>query len=268
MKPVKIGIDAGGTLLKMVYGEKGRFHYKTFSTHELQALTGWLNITIPVASIALTGGRSASLKKDYFPDASIISEFEANCEGAAFLMKGAGIWKDPYLLINIGTGTSIYMNKGTSYSRLLGSGIGGGTFMGLGKLLTGVNDFAELVSLAAKGDNKETDLLVKDIYFPSKPPIGGSLTASNFGKSKLNENVSNEDKMSSLTNMIAETIVLLSMQAAALHQVHDLVYIGGTLKSNNLLKSRLEHYTRMLNLSPNFLPNGEYSGAVGAFMSL
>ncbi|WP_232233845.1 type II pantothenate kinase [Bacillus sp. J33] len=266
--PVKIGIDAGGTMLKMVYEENGRLHFKTYTMEELGSFASWMKLTSPIASIALTGRKSEMLKRDFFPHAPIVSEFEANCNGACFMMKETGASKDNYLLINIGTGTSIYLIRGGNYSRVSGSGIGGGTFMGLGKLMTGENQFSELVSLAGKGDHKAADLLVKDIYYPAEPPLDGSLTASNFGKAVLNKDVSNEDKMASLTNMIAETIALLSMHTAVIHQLKDVAYIGGTLKNNRLLKERLKHYTDMLGLKPLFVENGEYSGAVGAFLTL
>ncbi|MBT2689886.1 type II pantothenate kinase [Bacillus sp. ISL-47] len=268
MKTVKIGIDAGGTLLKMIYEESGRFHYKTYSMDDLQSSMSWLKVTAAGAYVALTGGQSEFLKKNYFPNAITVSEFQANCEGAAFLMKQEGITKENYLLINIGTGTSIYLCKAREYTRILGSGIGGGTFLGLGKLITGITDFSDLVSLARNGEAAAADLLVKDIYHPSKPPIDGCLTASNFGKIRKSEDVSNEDKIASLTNMIAETIVLLSMQAASQHRINDIVYIGNTLKNNMQLNSRIGFYTNMLGLNPVFVQNGEYSGAVGAFLSL
>ena len=42
--------------------------------------------------------------------------------------------------------------------------LGGGTFLGLCCLLTGCESFEEAMALAAKGDHKNIDKLVKDIY--------------------------------------------------------------------------------------------------------
>ena len=42
--------------------------------------------------------------------------------------------------------------------------MGGGTFWGLGRLLTGVSNFDELLDLAEQGDRDGVDILVKDIY--------------------------------------------------------------------------------------------------------
>ena len=42
--------------------------------------------------------------------------------------------------------------------------MGGGTFWGLGRLLTGVSNFDELLDLAEQGSREGVDTLVKDIY--------------------------------------------------------------------------------------------------------
>ena len=52
----------------------------------------------------------------------------------------------------------------SSYERIGGTSLGGGTFWGLGSLLTGATGFDELLDLASNGDHRNVDLLVKDIY--------------------------------------------------------------------------------------------------------
>ena len=42
--------------------------------------------------------------------------------------------------------------------------IGGGTFKGLGSLLTGEDNFDKLVAMAQDGDHAAVDMLVGDIY--------------------------------------------------------------------------------------------------------
>jgi type II pantothenate kinase len=267
MKPVKIGIDAGGSLLKLAFEEHGRIHYKSYSIDDLHSSLNWLKMTAADVPMALTGGKAQYLKKEFIPTARIVPEFESCGIGASFLMKQDGLFYKSFLLINIGTGTSIFLKKDGNFTRLSGSGIGGGTFMGLGRLLTGESDFAKLVSLAECGNAESADLLVKDIYAPFDVPIEGSLTASNFGKIK-DDQVSKEDKAASLTNMIAETIVLLSYQAAVQHQIDCIIYIGSTLRQNAPLKDHLEKYTAMLGKNPVFIQNGEFCGAAGALLSL
>lgn len=51
-----------------------------------------------------------------------------------------------------------------AFERVSGTMIGGGTLMGLSNLLTGVNNFDEIIKYCEKGDNANVDMLVKDIY--------------------------------------------------------------------------------------------------------
>ncbi|MEW9050173.1 MAG: type II pantothenate kinase [Neobacillus sp.] len=259
----KAGIDAGGSLIKVVYEEQERMHYKKYQINELDQVMSWLKMISP-DQIALTGGKAEYIKQQYFPYAVVVPEFQATCEGALFFLKVKR--ENPFLLVNIGTGTSWHVIKGKHYERLLGSGIGGGTFTGLGSLLTTTSDYFKLTELAEKGDKGNVDLLVNDIYESSDTPINGELTAANFAKGKKVEQ-SEADRMASLSNMIAETITLLTLQTASLHLIKDIVMIGSTLTGNPALKKGLRFYLNMVGLSVEFLANGEYCGAMGAFRS-
>ena len=71
----------------------------------------------------------------------------------------------PFMLVNIGSGVSILSVKGPNdHKRIYGTSLGGGTFFGLCCLLTDCKTFEEALELAAQGDNKKVDKLVKDIY--------------------------------------------------------------------------------------------------------
>ncbi|MFD2443745.1 type II pantothenate kinase [Bacillus sp. CGMCC 1.16607] len=267
MSVQKIGIDAGGSLIKMVYVEEGRNHFKTFPISQLESAMKWLKITAPTAQIALTGGKAAFLHHHYFTNAIQIPEFQAACEGARFFLALDGNKLESCILVNIGTGTSWFFLQGDKQERILGSGIGGGTFMGLGELLTGESGFSNLVHMSLNGNKGKVDLTVSDIYMGEDTPVAGNLTASNFAKGRTDEQ-SSQDLMASVTNMIAETIVLLTLQATSIYQTQDVVYMGSTLAGNEPLKKVLESYKGMLGLNTRFLKNGEYSGAMGAMLSL
>lgn len=60
----------------------------------------------------------------------------------------------PYVLVNIGSGVSlIKVDSPCKYKRVSGTSLGGGTFWGLCKLLTGVKSFDEMLELSMQGDN-------------------------------------------------------------------------------------------------------------------
>lgn len=70
------------------------------------------------------------------------------------------------------------------YERVSGTNIGGGTFWGLCRLLTGVTNFDEMLELSSRGDSANVDMLVGDIYGRDYGSVGLSADtiASSFGK--------------------------------------------------------------------------------------
>ncbi|KAF7124442.1 hypothetical protein RHSIM_Rhsim12G0164700 [Rhododendron simsii] len=102
----------------------------------------------------------------------------------------------PYLLVNIGSGVSMIKVDGDGkFQRVSGTNVGGGTYWGLGKLLTKCKSFDELLELSQRGDNRTIDMLVGDIYGGmdySKIGLSASTIASSFGKA-ISENKNLED---------------------------------------------------------------------------
>ncbi|KAL5233685.1 hypothetical protein ACI65C_001095 [Semiaphis heraclei] len=107
----------------------------------------------------------------------------------------------PYMLVNIGSGVSILKVESDScYERIGGTATGGGTFWGLGTLLTKAKSFDELLDLAEKGDHRKADMLVKDIYGGDYETLGmhSDLIASSFGKICPRQNAGTKGTVQSL----------------------------------------------------------------------
>ncbi|PKG24052.1 type II pantothenate kinase [Niallia nealsonii] len=266
MTSKKIGMDIGGSLIKLAFEEKGSIRFKKYPVSELANVLQWLKI-IGINKIALTGGRAGGVKEKFFPAAKIIHEFEENYLGVNWLLQQNNLFGfEKYLLVNIGTGTSWYKVEDNHCKRMLGSGIGGGTLMGLGSYLTKVEDFCSLMELASLGNRKNVDMLVKDIYTIEDPRINGELTASNFAN--LAEGAKKEDITNALLQMIGETLFLLTKQVAKRESLQKVVYIGGTISENPLLQTILTSFQDQLEVAPYFLENGEYCGAIAAYLSI
>ncbi|KAE9413590.1 hypothetical protein Angca_007048, partial [Angiostrongylus cantonensis] len=91
----------------------------------------------------------------------------------------------PYLLVNVGTGVSVFrVDSDDKYERVGGSSLGGGCFFGLANLLTSEVELDEMMRMAEDGDHRQFDLLVSDIYGrnSSNLGLGGDLIAASFGK--------------------------------------------------------------------------------------
>ncbi|KAG8505477.1 Pantothenate kinase 4 [Galemys pyrenaicus] len=136
----------------------------------------------------------------------------------------------PYLLVNIGSGVSIVkVETEDRFEWVGGSSIGGGTFWGLGALLTKTKKFDELLQLASRGQHANVDVLVRDVYGGAHQTLGlsGNLIASSFGKSATADTeFSREDVAKSLLHMISNDIGQLACLHARLHGLGR-VYFGG-----------------------------------------
>jgi type II pantothenate kinase len=263
----KIGIDAGGTLTKVVYYERGSRHYKTYPSGDLSKLSQWLQWIAPSSDIYVTGGKAGKVK-NLLKNCTEIPEFEAVCKGSAYLLSEEHQIEDPFILVNIGTGTSLFfVHRDTKENRrLIGTGMGGGTILGLGKTLSGKNSFSDIISLAKTGNREKVDLLVRDLYEDEDPPIPGHLTAANFAGDLTGEETAS-DSLRSLINMIAENTVLLASRAAEAGGTKTIVFTGGALTGNPLLKSDLSQFQDIIEYDPVFLANGAFAGAVGCIIT-
>ncbi|WP_067726088.1 type II pantothenate kinase [Oceanobacillus damuensis] len=264
----RIGIDAGGTLIKIAYEERGRLHVKTYPNQEMEKLVHWLNNVTPDAELHMTGGKSRHMTTIAKHKQLQADEFQAIVEGTRYLLDMESHRQiDNYIVVSIGTGTSIFHVTQTNFERVTGSGIGGGTLIGLGSLITGKKEFKELVKAAANGKHENSDLLVKDIYAPEVPPLFGDLTAANFGKAHDHELATTNDHMAALIQLIAESTILLATQAAAMKNAQKIVFVGSTLNGNKPLKDALSSFQNIMPYEPVFLEKGPYAGAIGALIS-
>ena len=261
----KIGIDAGGSLIKIVYPEDQKIHYKMYPIEEAKQVVQWLNFTAPDSTIRLTGGKSARLQFALNQETTFVDEFTAMTNGARFLLREENVQVNDFVLVSLGTGTSIFHVTEQSFERVMGTGIGGGTLMGLGTLIGGSLSYHEIVERAKLGDRTRSDLLVRDIYENMASPLLGDLTAANFGKAHWNKEATVNDHLAALIQLIGETIILLAGSVAQVKGTKHIVFVGSTLTANDSLKQVFTQFKTMLDYEPIFLEKGAFAGAIGAF---
>ncbi|XP_043676173.1 4'-phosphopantetheine phosphatase isoform X2 [Vespula pensylvanica] len=183
----------------------------------------------------------------------------------------------PYMLVNIGSGVSIFkVQSDEVFERVGGTATGGGTFWGLGSLLTNGKGFDELLQLAERGDHRNVDILVKDIYGGdyTSQGLSGELIASSFGKAMFGGNnqqqkFSEADIARSLLLTISNDIGQIASLYATLHNM-DKVYFGGYFLRNHPLSMHTISYSIKYwsngKVKPLFLRHEGYLGAIGAFL--
>lgn len=267
-----LGIDAGGTLVKLAYRIHDE-HIETtyFPSARFDLVKEWIETHFQNAKICMTGGRAKQLQ-NYLGSENYqyVVEFDATVKGVLYQLETNKIHLKRAIITNIGTGTSIHYLHNEQHERLGGTGIGGGTLMGLSKKMVGTSHFDEIVERSSEGSRKHIDVRVEDIYQHNQLPIKGSLTASNFGALLSNEEDLNtdEDYLAGIQGMIGEVISSLSIQAADTKEVEEIIYIGTTLEHNDMLQRVIASYTTLKNKKAVFLPQHGFSGAIGALLTI
>jgi type II pantothenate kinase len=264
-----IGVDAGATLVKIATrSPEGGLSYRLGPATALSKVVETIHAARP-ERVGLTGGGATKLEQKLGGQALRVNEFAAWGNGAAELLKDAEVGTARrYLLVSLGTGTSVMLVDGMAVSRIGGTALGGGTVVGLGAAMLDRSDFSEIAALAGCGDRRRVDLLVSDIYQPGEIPLLGELTAASFGKlARLGDGQgtpAREDLAHAVMGLVGENVALICAGLGAAHQVDRVVFGGATLRNNRTLREVLQLITAALGHETIFLPDGEFAGALGA----
>lgn len=261
-----VGLDVGSTLAKVAHADGGELRLAYFASTDREGLLAYIDAARE-APLALTGAGAAAWTEalaDRQPRR--LSEFEATAAGARVLLaREHGTEQDPLLVVSVGTGTSVLRVEGETVERVGGTALGGGTLLGLGRLLCGTGEYAELARQAAAGDRRRVDLLVGDVYPEGVDALYRELTAANFGR------VDSEDPADlahAVCGLLGENLGLLCGALARVHGATVVLYCGATLMDNAPLAGVLQATTAFAGAPAQVLSDGTYCGAVGALASL
>ena len=172
------------------------------------------------------------------------------------------------IIVTIGTGTSMVL-KDVKTQHLGGSAIGGGFFMGLMKILLNITDFNEALDLAIRGNRYNVDLKVSDIYDSEDDRVDllfREFTAAAFGKIIDLENYKREDIILSIICLIGENIGKIACLMAEKNNVNEILFGGGFLKENRVLRIVLTMISNFNKKKWIFLRNSEFCSAIGALI--
>ncbi len=224
-----VGIDIGGSTTDAVVLENGGLHVVTIEANDpIAAAAGALGKLATefgirledIERVAATGAGARVLGDSLLGRPIVkVTEFTAIGVGGTSL---AG--KDQALVVSLGTGTAIVSVTPDRIQHFSGTGVGGGTLLGLARHMLGVVTIERLEEMARKGNLRRIDLTVRDI---AGGPIGDlppGTTAANFGK--IGADATDEDKALAIMNMIVESIGVLSLASARACGQENIVLTG------------------------------------------
>lgn len=266
-----IGVDVGATLAKLaVCSSEGEWHFDLTDAHALDDLVNRIR-SLATGPVALTGCGALQLKGRLEMETRICPEFEAWGQGANILLqRQQELDPSPYLLVSLGTGTSMLRVDPDGASRLGGTALGGGTLRGLGHALAGTGDHAALCALAQDGERDRVDLLISNVYPDGVAGLPPEATAASFGWLARNEPAEREspnrpeDFAAAVIGLVGENVALQSCAVAQAAELSTIVYGGSSLRENPLLQVLLLGVTAASGRKAVLLEDGSHAGAVGA----
>ena len=280
MSKTVIGIDVGGTTTKIVgfrfldngkkelippqfvratdpltsiYGAFGKFTAE--NGLELSAID----------RILMTGaGASFITKPIYNLTCRPVPEFSSIGIGGLYL---SGL--DEAVVVSMGTGTALIHAKKEGDKHKIeylgGTGVGGGTLIGLCRKMLGVDSVEHIEQLCADGDIGNVDLRIKDLSRKqSYDGINENLTAANFGK--LSDLATPSDIALGITNMVAETILMLAVFAARSFGIRNIVLIGN-LTTIKPIRDVFENLAASFGVDITIPENSQFGTVIGAALN-
>ena len=243
-----IGIDIGGSTTKIigfriVNGEKQWIKPQVIVANDpLTATYGAFGrftdenglALSDISRVMITGVGASHIKGGlYGLDCRRVEEFQCIGRGGSYL---SGL--DNALIVSMGTGTALVhaMENGV-FEYIGGTGVGGGTLMGLSKLLLNVENVVDVERLASTGDLDKIDLKIKDLVLENAlSELSRELTASNFAN--LSSSLTKEDIARGIMNLIFETVGMVSIFGARSRGVQNIVLTGSV---TNLAECRRKY---------------------------
>lgn len=269
-----IGIDVGGSTTKIVAFRNGKMlcPQAVRAADPLTSLYGAFGKftsenSIPledIKKVIMTGvGSSFADKPMYNISCQKATEFECIGRGGLYLSD-----LDEAIVISMGTGTAIVKasraGDKTETKYLGGTGVGGGTLVGLSKKLLGMETIEHIEELATTGSLDNIDLKISDISSSGALSLSKNMTASNFGK--MSDIASSGDIALGIINMIFETIGMMGIFAARSEGVENIV-LTGNLSRLTQAKDIFMSLKEMFGVNFIIPENSQFATAIGAALS-
>lgn len=229
---IVLGVDIGGSATKIVALNENKECVATLQVKaddQITALYGAIGNLLysngisfeQVRKIALTGVGSSQITGNRIYDiiSCKVNEFDAIGHSGLIL---SGLRET--VVISMGTGTAFVHAADGCYEHIGGSGVGGGTLIGLASKLLGESDVTAVAELAKSGNAANVDLGINEISNTDTTALPSYVTASNFGK--LKSNAADADIALGIFNMVYQTVGMLAVFACRNTDIKTIVATG------------------------------------------
>lgn len=201
-------------------------------------------------------GSVSGMPADLKQSVQMISEIDAVGFGGSRL---AGF--DECIVVSIGTGTAIVHFAENQTRHMGGTGIGGGTIMGLSSLLCNMQDPGEIEAIALKGNPSSLNLTISDLGYEKISFLGSDVTASNFAAIQSKRP---EDLAAAILRLVGETVGIIASICAREMGCMDKIVMVGKVAENRFIRQTIHLVGKLYQTSFEFPDNPGYATVYGA----
>ncbi|HHW92959.1 MAG TPA: type II pantothenate kinase [Clostridiaceae bacterium] len=265
---VLVGLDVGGSITKIVGFQKGKLLEETLvkASDPVASAYGALGKFMllnglrldQVEAIMITGvGASYVADSELLELPSfIVPEFDAVGLGGLYTAQA-----ERAVVVSMGTGTSFVYADMTTIRHIIGSGVGGGTLLGLGQTMLGIRDFESISEMSLEGNLRKIDLAVGDISRYEIPGLSADTTASNFGR--VDDRVKQPDLAKGIVNLVFQSVGTMAVLSARLEKVNKIIFTGNLTRIDSG-RAVLKGFSDLYKVDIVVPEHAEFATAIGA----
>ncbi len=172
--------------------------------------------------IGVTGGQYRALP-DIVDGCSLIKVDEMDALGLGGLALSGRV---AGLIVSAGTGTAMVAAQDRNIEHVTGSAVGGGTLIGLSKLLLDITDASIIDRMAMAGNAARVDVMLNEAVGGEVGRLPANANAVNLGKLAHEIDYSQADLAAGLVRLVAQVIAVIAINAAGAAKLGHVIMAG------------------------------------------
>jgi type II pantothenate kinase len=239
MKAIYLAVDIGMTNIDLVLETAHSQVMRMLSNKEKepedqvrQALERVADFLEPGMTIGVSGGRYRSLPSeiDGYQIRKVDEILALGLGGLAL----SGLERG--LVVSAGTGAAMVAAEDGEAEHVTGSAVGGGTLLGLSKIILGTDDVEEIDRLALAGDASVVDIMLSEAVGGEVGKLPATANAVNLGKLDRENGFSRENLAAGLVRLVAQVIAVIAINAANAVGMEDIILVGHLMDLESIRK--------------------------------
>jgi type II pantothenate kinase len=257
MSAVRLAVDIGMTNIDLIFETRSGLQMKMLANKEktaekqLQQALAFVEGQLSRHTvIGVTGGRYRDLP-EIVNGYRIIKVDEMRALGLGGLTLSN---LDSGLVVSAGTGAAMVAAGPDGIEHVTGSAVGGGTLLGLSKLILGTDDVYEIDSLAMDGDASAVDIMLTEAVGGEVGRLPASANAVNLGKLDREDGFSRQNLAAGLVRLVAQVIAVIAINAADASGMQNIIMVGHLMDLKSIQKEVHlvgEFYSRSFTIPAN-----------------